>query len=257
LARAAELQSGTGDTIEEFSEDQLLDLGKEVGLSAQHLRQALAEERTRSVAPDDESGLAASLFGASRVRASRTVPGKSADVLASIDAWMQRQELLIVKRHLADRFVWEPRRDFLVGLKRTLKVGGRDYALSRAFEVSATAVPIDDNRVHVGLDADFRSQRSHSTQQAVGTSLFGAVTTASLLIMGVTVAVAAAPAVIIPAIGIAGARALQGRIVTRAQLALEQLLDKLERGELTRRGGSDSILGAIVAAATAVPPRRF
>jgi hypothetical protein len=257
LARAAELQSGTGDTIEEFSEDQLLDLGKEVGLSAQHLRQALAEERTRSVAPDDESGLAASLFGASRVRASRTVPGQSADVLASIDAWMQRQELLIVKRHLADRFVWEPRRDFLVGLKRTLKVGGRDYALSRAFEVSATAVPIDDNRVHVGLDADVRSQRSHSTQQAVGTSLFGAVTTASLLIMGVTVAVAAAPAVIIPAIGIAGARALQGRIITRAQLALEQLLDKLERGELTRRGGSDSILGAIVAAATAVPPRRF
>ena len=257
LARAAELQSGTGDTIEEFSEDQLLDLGKEVGLSAQHLRQALAEERTRSVVPDDESGLAASLFGASRVRASRTVPGKSADVLGSIDAWMQRQELLIVKRHLADRFVWEPRRDFLVGLKRTLKVGGRDYALSRAFEVSATAVPIDDNRVHVGLDADFRSQRSHSTQQAVGTSLFGAVTTASLLIMGVTVAVAAAPAVIIPAIGIAGARALHGRIITRAQLALEQLLDKLERGELTRRGGSDSILGAIVAAATAVPPRRF
>jgi hypothetical protein len=257
LARAAELQSGTGDTIEEFSEDQLLDLGKEVGLSAQHLRQALAEERTRSVAPDDESGLAASLFGASRVRASRTVPGKSADVLASIDAWMQRQELLIVKRHLADRFVWEPRRDFLVGLKRTLKVGGRDYALSRAFEVSATAVPIDDNRVHVGLDADFRSQRSHSTQQAVGTSLFGAVTTASLLIMGVTVAVAAAPVVIIPAIGIAGARALQGRIITRAQLALEQLLDKLERGEFTRRGGVDSILGAIVAAATAVPPRRY
>lgn len=257
MARAAELQSGTGDTIEEFSEDQLLDLGKEVGLSAQHLRQALAEERTRSVTPDDESGLAASLFGASRVRASRTVPGKSADVLASIDAWMQRQELLIVKRHLADRFVWEPRRDFLVGLKRTLKVGGRDYALSRAFEVSATAVPIDDNRVHVGLDADFRSQRSHSTQQAVGTSLFGAVTTASLLIMGVTVAVAAAPVVIIPAIGIAGARALQGRIITRAQLALEQLLDKLERGEFTPRGGVDSILGAIVAAATAVPPRRF
>jgi hypothetical protein len=257
LARAAELQSGTGDTIEEFSEDQLLDLGKEVGLSPQHLRQALAEERTRSIVPDDEGGLAANLFGPSRVRASRTVPGKPADVLASVDAWMQRQELLIVKRHLADRFVWEPRRDFLVGLKRAFKVGGRDYALSRAFEVSATAVPVDDNRVHVGLDADFRSQRSHSAQQAVGTSLFGAAATASLIVMGVTIAVAAAPAVIVPAIGIAGARALQGRVVTRAQLALEQLLDKLERGEFTRRGGVDSILGAIVAAATAVPPRRF
>jgi hypothetical protein len=258
LARAAELASGTGDTIEEFSEDQLLDLGKEVGLSPQHLRQALAEERTRSADPDDEGGLAANLFGPSRVRAARTVPGKSADVLASIDAWMQRQELLIVKRHLADRFVWEPRRDFVVGVKRALRVGGRDYALSRAFEVSATAVAIDDNRVHVGLDADFRSQRSHSTQQAVGSSLFGAAATASLVLMGVTVAVAAAPVILVPAIGIAGARALQRRVVIRAQLALEQLLDKLERGEFARRGGGvDSLLGAIVAAATAVPPRKF
>src|SRR5579872_3333590 len=112
LARAAELQSSTGDTgetPEEFTEDQLLDLGREVGLSPQHLRQALAEERTRSIVPDDEHGLAASLFGPSRVRASRAVPGKPADVLAIIDTWMQRQELLIVKRHLADRIVWEPR----------------------------------------------------------------------------------------------------------------------------------------------------
>jgi hypothetical protein len=49
LARAAELQSGPSDTGEEFTEEQLLELGKEVGLSPQHLRQALAEERTRSI----------------------------------------------------------------------------------------------------------------------------------------------------------------------------------------------------------------
>src|SRR5215218_4808293 len=118
LARAAELQSGPNDTGEEFSEEQLLELGKEVGLSPQHLRQALAEERTRSTLPDDERGLAATLFGPSRVRAARTVHGKAPDVLAAVDAWMQRQELLIVKRYHADRIVWEPRRDFLVGLKR-------------------------------------------------------------------------------------------------------------------------------------------
>src|SRR3954451_1306396 len=90
LARAAELQSGPNDTGEEFTEEQLLELGREVGLSPQNLRQALAEERTRSIVPDDERGLAASLFGPSRVRAARTVPGKAADVLAVVDAWMQR-----------------------------------------------------------------------------------------------------------------------------------------------------------------------
>jgi hypothetical protein len=256
LARAAELQSTSGDTVEEFTEEQLLELGREVGLSPQNLRQALAEERTRSTIPDEERGVAASLFGPSRVRAARTVAGSPADVLASIDTWMQRQELLIVKRHHADRIVWEPRRDFVVGVKRALRVGGRDYALSRAFEVSATVIAVDDSRVHVGLDADFISQRAQSARQSVGSTFAGAAVTASLFMMGVTAVVAAAPLVIIPAIGFAGVRALQGRIVTRAQLSLEQLLDKLERGEFGRRS-TDSLLGAIVAAATALPPRRF
>ena len=202
------------------------------------------------------SGIGASIFGPSRVRASRTVAGNAADILASIDAWMQRQELLIVKRHHQDRIVWEPRRDFVVGIRRALRVGGRDYALSRAFEVSATVIAVDDTRVHVGLDADFRSHRAASVRQAVGSSLAGAATTASLFVIGVTAVIAAAPLVIVPAIGIAGARALQSRIVTRAQLSLEQLLDKLERGEFGRRA-TDSLLGAIVAAATAIPPRRF
>jgi hypothetical protein len=256
LARAAELQSTSGDTVEEFTEEQLLELGREVGLSPQNLRQALAEERTRSIVPDDEHGFAASLFGPSRVRAERTVSGTPADVLASIDGWMQRQELLIVKRHHADRIVWEPRRDFVVGVKRALRVGGRDYALSRAFEVSATVIAVDDSRVHVGLDADFRSQRAQSARQSIGSTFAGAAVTTSLFMMGVTAVVAAAPLVIVPAIGFAGVRALQGRIVTRAQLSLEQLLDKLERGEFGRRA-TDSLLGAIVAAATSLPPRRF
>jgi hypothetical protein len=256
LARAAELQSTSGDTVEEFTEEQLLELGREVGLSPQNLRQALAEERTRSIVPEEEHGIAASLFGPSRVRAERTVAGTPAEVLASIDGWMQRQELLIVKRHHADRIVWEPRRDFVVGVKRALRVGGRDYALSRAFEVSATVIAVDDSRVHVGLDADFRSQRAQSARGSIGSTVAGAAVTTSLFVMGVTAVIAAAPLVIVPAIGFAGARALQGRVVTRAQLSLEQLLDKLERGEFGRRS-TDSLLGAIVAAATSLPPRRF
>ncbi|MEP6492619.1 MAG: hypothetical protein ABJF01_08080 [bacterium] len=255
LARAAELQIGPNESGEEFTEEQLLDLGKEVGLPAQHLRQALAEERTRSIIPEDERGLAASIFGPSRVRAARTVSGRAADVLPAIDGWMQREELLIVKRHHADRIVWEPRRDFFVGIKRALRVGGRDYALSHAFEVSATVIAVDEGRVHVAVDADFRVSRSRSAQQTVGTSIFGGLATAALFAMGVTAIVAAAPVVILPAIGIGAARALQGRIVTRAQLALEQLLDRLERGEFGRTT-ADSLLGAIVAAATALPPRR-
>src|SRR3954469_15881065 len=81
LARAAELQgtAADSDASDQFTEEQLIELGKEVGLSPQNLRQALAEERTRSIAPDDERGFAASVFGPSRVGAARTVPGKPAE----------------------------------------------------------------------------------------------------------------------------------------------------------------------------------
>lgn len=256
LARAAELQAGTGDAPEEITEDQLIELGKEVGLSAQHLRQALAEDRTRSNVPDAERGLSASLFGPSRVAASRTVPGLARDVLASIDGWMQKQELLIVKRHHADRIVWEPSQDFLVGIKRAFKIGGRDYALAQAFETSATVVQVDDARVYVGLDADFQTTKRTSAVSVAATGAVGAAGTATLLVLGVFAPIAVAPVLIAPAIALAGARAVQTRVVTRAQLSLEQLLDRLERGEMGRRS-SDSLLGAIVAAATtALPPRR-
>src|ERR1051325_2184904 len=95
LARAAELQGAVGDAsdAEQFTEEQLIELGKEVGLSPQHLRQALAEERTGSIVRTEERQ---GLFGPTAARAARTVPGRASDVLAAIDVWMQRQELLVV-----------------------------------------------------------------------------------------------------------------------------------------------------------------
>ncbi len=259
MARAAELQgkSADNDPSEEFTEDQLVDLGKEVGLTPQNIRQALAEERTRSVLPDEEHGIIARLVGASRVAAARTVDGKPEDVLRAIDAWMQREELLIVKRHHGDRIVWEPRRDFFVGLKRALRAGGRDYALSRAFEVAATAIAVDDTRTHVALDADFRTHRSSALAWIGATSVGGMAMSASLLLMHVFPVVAVVPVVAAPVIGVAGARSEHNRVLPRAQLALEQLLDRLERGETSGRRGADALFGAIVAAAAAIPPRRI
>jgi len=257
LARAAELQgkSADSDPNEEFTEEQLVELGKEVGLTPQNIRQALAEERTRSVLPEEEHGVLARVFGAAHVGAARTVNGKPDDVLRTIDAWMREQELLIVKRHHADRIVWEPRRDFFVGLKRALKAGGRDYALSRASEIAATTIAVDDSRTHVALDADFRTQRTQAVGPIGGGAVFGTVATVSLLAMHVFPPLAIVPVVAAPIFAVMGARAGHNRILSRAQLALEQLLDRLERGDIGRRG-PDALLGAIVAAASSMP-RRF
>ena len=254
LARAAELQakSGDGETFDEFTEEQLLELGREVGLSPQHLRQAMAEERTRSALPTDERGLAVTLFGPGHARATRTVNGTQRETLAIIDSWMQRQELLQVKRHFADRIVWEPRGDLFGNLKRMLNVGGRGYPLTRAREVAATVIPVDEKRVLVSLDADLSARRGRLAGELAGATVVGAGATGVLVIMGIAGAVAAAPAVIAPAAAYYGFRGMQMRLLNRAQLSLEQLLDRLERGEF---GRAPSLLSAIAAAA-ALPPRR-
>src|SRR4051812_46449460 len=87
LARAAELQSQTGDDTDApdaLTEQQIVELGKEVGLSASYLRQALAEEQARIDSPaGGASGVATRLFGGTRVAVQRVVPGSAANVLST------------------------------------------------------------------------------------------------------------------------------------------------------------------------------
>lgn len=251
LARAAELQVGTGEPEEVLTEDQILELGKEVGLSPQHLRQALAEERTRVALPPDEGGVSAKLLGGARVGASRTVPGKPRDVLEAIDQWMQRQECLQVKRQFADRIVWEARRDLVGTVRRALNVGGRGYALSRAHEVAATAVAIDATRTLVRIDADLAPFRTSLARQSAGATALGVAAVPALIALHFAIAIAVAPAVLVGAGAFYVARGINARTAHAAQLALEQLLDRLERGEVTK--AQPSLLSALAAAAAALP----
>ena len=144
FARAAELQ-GTGalpDSTELLSESQLREIGAEVGLSPATLNQALAEERTRVTVPE-ERGFVAQLAGGRLATASRTVPGTQAEVLAAIDAWMQREECLQVERRFSDRITWEPQRGVFGKLKRAVNISGRGYHLVDAEHVSATVLPVE------------------------------------------------------------------------------------------------------------------
>jgi len=251
LARAAELQAGTGEPEEALTEDQILELGKEVGLSSEHLSPALAEERTRVALPPDEGGLSAKLLGGARVGASRSVPGRPGDVLEAIDLWMQRQECLQVKRKFPDRVVWEARRDLVGTIRRAFNVGGRGYALSRAHEVAATAVAVDANRTLVRIDADLAPFRSSLARQSAGVSVLGVAAGGALVALNFAIGVAVAPAVLVGAGAFYLARGINGRTATAAQLALEQLLDGLERGEVTK--AQPSILSVLAAAASSLP----
>lgn len=233
LARAAELQASDADPSEAMlTEAQLLEVGREVGIAPQHLRQALAEERSRSLVPEERGGVAR-VFGPAHVHASRTIRSTPAEVFAALDAWMEREECLRVKRRFADRVLWEPRSGFLTEMQRAFNIGGRGYHLSRAQEVAATVVPVDEGRVLVRLEADLSNVRLQRIASGGALLGGGALSTATLLVLHFFVPVALVPTGVAAIGGYFVARS-HGPLVARAQLALEQILDRIERGETPR-----------------------
>src|SRR5512138_2080589 len=253
LARASELQAGASDTAESMTEDQLIELGKEVGLSPEHVRQAIAEEQTR-VAVRQPEGRVSGVFGPDTAWTQRVIAGTQADVLARIDRYMQNQESLTVRRRFTDRVTWEPRRDFLGQIKRGFGGGGRMFALTRAAEVGATVVPVDAARVLVRLDATFTDTRRRSVTGGgvlAGTGMAGAggVIAIAATMPGSSMPIAMMIGGVWAAVGGLGFTAVAKSYrssVERAQLALEQALDRLEHPEPPKPGSLFDVLASVI-----------
>lgn len=229
LARAAELAAAGGDAAESdtMSETQLIELGKEVGLSPEHLRQALAEERARGEPVPDETGALASLFGGHKVAAQRVVRGKPDDVMAALDRWMLQEEWFRVLRQQPERRVWEPRRDLLGGLRRAF--GGRSMALHSSTSVAATVAAVDSDRSLVALVADLSGARHAAMGQVTAGTLIGAAASGALTVLGFITIVAVAPVAVLTVASIYGARRGLAGSLQRAHVALEAVLDRLEQ----------------------------
>lgn len=241
LARAAELHAHTLEPADNMTEGELVELGNEVGINAEYIRQALAEERTRVAVPE-ERGVVGEAFGPAVATASRIVTGSPSQLLGQLDLWMQREEGLRPKRRFADRLTWEARRDFVGSLQSSFNMSGRPYALKPATDVAATAVAVDAQRTLIRLDAEMGETRRKSVGWSGALAGTGLVSSAglvgwaasipgsSLLIAGL-IAGAWTTGAVAAAFGIARA---QRRRIHRAQLALEQILDRLEHGEMRR-----------------------
>ena len=251
LARAAQLQAASGEDDESgaMTEEQLVELGKEVGLSGELLRQALAEERSRTLLPA-ESGWLASFTGVSAVTAARTVPGTPVAVLAAIDAWMQRSEALQVKRRFADQLVWEARRDIFSVIRRTIPIWGRGFELIPANDVSAIVAAVGPNRAHARIVADFSVARSRRATSGAALAFAMLLITAPLIAIGVSPVLAAIPSALAALLALFITRRQYRQLVSRAQVSLEQALDRLEFADAKPATTAQVLLDAFIG-----PPR--
>jgi hypothetical protein len=230
IKRAAELQATERDVGDELTEPELLDLGKEVGIPSRYLQQALLEERTKvEVAP--ANGLSGWLLGPTHLHAERVVPGDKSQVMDAMSRWMQDEELLQVKRRFPDRTSWEPQRGFFASFRRGIGVGGKSYALGRAREVIADVTQLEPGFCHVRLMADVTGTRNERKWWAISLFGLGAVLTGAAVPIGFLLPWAYLPLAVSTPIALITARTYRGEH-EKIQVSLEQVLDRLERGEI-------------------------
>jgi len=229
IRRAAELQAGEQDIGEGLTDQELYQLGQDVGIGDRYLRQALLEERTR-VAVEPQRGLLVWLAGPNRVAASRTIPRSRREAEAALQGWMTEGELLQVKRRYPEQTTWEAQQGAYASLKRAFGSRGRRYTLARAREVAGAITEVDDRHCHVQLVADVGNALK---EQLTGATVLGAAGlggSAVAVALGVMAPVALVPAAVCGFLAVVVARRQRQR-AAETLVALEQVLDRLEHGE--------------------------
>jgi hypothetical protein len=232
LQRATELQARERDIGDGLTKDEVVALGQEVGIPSRYLQQALLEEQTRTLAGEG-GGLWGWLAGPDRLSAHRVVPGDRVAVERTLSVWMEQDELLQVKRRYTDRTTWEPKVGAFASIQRALGSGGRRFALARAAEVAGQVTPLESGFCHVQLLADVHNLRRQ--RLGIAASLLGAGTaaTGALLAMAVLAPLAYAPLLVLGAAALVATRTHRAQD-EKVQIGLEQVLDRLERGEIKR-----------------------
>jgi hypothetical protein len=239
IRRAAELQAKGMEEPDRdgISQAELIRIGKEIGISPQHVRRALAETID---APAAAPSLPDKVFGPDSASASRAVPGEPDTVRAQVEQYLVEREWLAVVRRFPGYTTYQKAQG--VELAKLVSFAqaafrvddqphvGAGFKLRNAKRVELSVQPLEEGYSYVSLRVDLGNYRNIlALASTVGGWSLGAT-------FGAILAIAVAPPAALLAIPIGGgamwgARAAQGHITEHAQTHLESILDCLERGE--------------------------
>ena len=167
IQRAAELQTAERDIGDGLTPDEVLALGREVGIPGRYLQQALLEERTRLV-DVGPGGSCERLAGPAAGRRAAGGPGERRSVEAALVHWMEKNELFCVQRQQPGRIAWEPIGGIQAAIRRSTAAFGSWQAAVHARprrHVSATIVPLEPGYSR-GADRRRPGRREPSTWAA-------------------------------------------------------------------------------------------
>jgi hypothetical protein len=231
IQRAAELQTAERDIADHLTPDEVLALGREVGIPNRYLRQAMLEEQTRL--PDQAAaGLWDRLAGPAVVGTYRVVRGDPGVIERALLRYMEQHELLAIQRQQPGRISWEPLGGIPAAIRRStaaLGSGTRPFMLSKVDLVSATFTPLESDYCHVALEASVRQMRSTYLGGGAAAATAGVAATTALVVLAAFLPVAVLPIPLGLGAGYAAIRRFRP-VAARALLGLERALDNLEGG---------------------------
>jgi hypothetical protein len=228
-AREAEL--GEGD----LPETEVLRIAREVGLSERHVRQAMMEVRAGS----SSSGLAGRLLGPGLVRASRVVPGTTAQLSERVDEFMVAGRLLQRVRRSQTFLQYRPAVDWISQLARAASATSKKYFVASARSVEVRLEDVDEGRTLVEFVVDPGIREDYVASLALGggaAALGGGIGSGVAVSLVAPLALAVAGGVVVVGgvayVAVRWAGRAHRRKVLEVHAEVEGILDRLESGDI-------------------------
>ncbi len=233
IRRAAELEAQSGGDNPELSEEDVLRIAGEVGLSEANTRRALAEHFAAAGGLLVDAGRLSRLCGPGLVTATRSLDRPASELREVLESHFQANESLRLVRRSRSGSLWEPDRGVIVSIVRSVDLFGRGYQLAKkARAIELRLVPLAETTTRVTLTADLGNERAGwfwGMGVGVGLPVAAGVGVTAALISGVAPLASAG----LPLIAgtVAAARLGYSRAAEKMRVSLEGLLDRLEHGD--------------------------
>jgi hypothetical protein len=237
VRRAAGLQNKRGNPGSQLlTEEEVVEIGRQVGLEPDHVRRAMAEVHAESLAPKRPPGNRTLdlIAGEARVEVRRVVAGDPALIQQQIEMQLRDREKLSALRRRRWRSVWEASTGTMDRLERFLNFSGREYALAETRQVELAVAETEPGWSLVTIAADIDNKRDEAVYGAAGGVALVAILAAVLAGQsGYPVALAAGAgllaALLGAAVGVTWVRRVLDKRRGRVALILESLVDLVDR----------------------------
>jgi hypothetical protein len=169
VRRAAAIQNKRGKPGSELlTEEEVIEIGRQVGLEPDHVRRAMAEVHAESLAPKRPPGnrMLDLIGGDSRIEVRRVVAGGPTLIQQQVEMLLRDREKLSALRRRPTRSVWEASAGIMDRLDRFMNFSGKEYALAETRQVELAVAETEPGWSLVTLAADIANKRDEALYTA-------------------------------------------------------------------------------------------